>query len=127
MGAEVKKYLNAIAEAFETMGVSWQKFAEGRTAEGIEAVYWGLRSITDSVMPDAIKDNEVYDTVIAALDLVLGNLSKHILEYERHILESNVCWRTEQGRDRQRPSEWPNRMLPRSGRIVPSRPQRDDP
>jgi hypothetical protein len=110
-GAEVKKYLNAIAEAFETMGVSWQKFAEGRTAEGIEAVYWGLRSITDSVMPDAIKDNEVYDTVIAALDLVLGNLSKHILEYERHILESNVCWRTEQGRDRQRPSECPDKYV----------------
>lgn len=96
---EVNKYLGAVVEAFETMGVSWAEFAAGRTVEGIEAIYWGLRSITDSIMPDSIKNNEVYNTIISALDLVLGNLSKHILEYERRILESNVCWRTEKNRD----------------------------
>eukprot|EP00929_Paragymnodinium_shiwhaense_P003696 TRINITY_DN1042_c1_g2_i1.p1 TRINITY_DN1042_c1_g2~~TRINITY_DN1042_c1_g2_i1.p1 ORF type:complete len:770 (+),score=130.45 TRINITY_DN1042_c1_g2_i1:76-2385(+) len=108
---EVNKYLNAVVEAFETMGLSWAEFAAGRTVEGIEAIYWGLRSITDSLMPDSIKNNEVYNTIIGALDLVLGNLSKHILEYERRILESNVCWRTEKNRERQRPSQCPDRYV----------------
>eukprot|EP00929_Paragymnodinium_shiwhaense_P046608 TRINITY_DN23728_c0_g1_i2.p1 TRINITY_DN23728_c0_g1~~TRINITY_DN23728_c0_g1_i2.p1 ORF type:complete len:484 (+),score=90.63 TRINITY_DN23728_c0_g1_i2:76-1527(+) len=108
---EVNKYLNAVVEAFETMGVSWAEFAAGRTVEGIEAIYWGLRSITDSIMPDSIKNNEVYNTIIGALDLVLGNLSKHILEYERRILESNVCWRTEKNRERQRPSQCPDGFI----------------
>merc|ERR1712048_379078 len=47
-------------------------------------------------------------TVIGTLDFVLGNLSQHVLEYERLILESSVCWRTEKSRGRVRPSICPS-------------------
>merc|ERR1712232_1099261 len=56
---EVNKYLNAVSEAFETMGTSWAEFAAGNTVGGIEAIYWGLRDITDSLMPSSIKDNVI--------------------------------------------------------------------
>merc|ERR1712048_230773 len=47
-------------------------------------------------------------TVIGTLDFVIGNLSQHVLEYERLILESNVCWRTEKSRGRVRPAICPS-------------------
>eukprot|EP00929_Paragymnodinium_shiwhaense_P104671 TRINITY_DN6929_c0_g1_i1.p1 TRINITY_DN6929_c0_g1~~TRINITY_DN6929_c0_g1_i1.p1 ORF type:complete len:764 (-),score=122.55 TRINITY_DN6929_c0_g1_i1:485-2776(-) len=104
---EVEKYLNAVSEAFDTMGISWDEFANGRIVDGIEAVYWGLRGITDGLMPEVLKDNEIYQTIIGTLDVVLGNLTKTVLSYERHILESSVCWRTEKMRHKNRPSKCP--------------------
>jgi len=102
-GSEVVKYLSAVNQAFVTLGESWDAFAEGKTVDGIESIYWGLRSITDGLMPDILKDNEIYNTIIGTLDFVIGNLSTHVLEYERRIMESNVCWRTERNRESQRP------------------------
>jgi hypothetical protein len=105
VGMEVRKYLDVVVESFDTMSTSWDEFSKGNTVDGIEAIYWGLRTITSSFIPDVLKDNEVYNTIIGTLDFVLGNLSTHVLEYERRIMESKVCWRTEKRRGEQRPSE----------------------
>jgi len=102
-GKEVLKYLDALTDAMEAMGTSWDAFAKGQTVPGIEAVYWSLRNITNDLMPAAIKDNKVYDTIIGTLDGVIGQLSKNVLEYERRIIESTCCWRLSKPRPRQRP------------------------
>jgi len=65
--------------------------------------------MTDGLLPDRFKDDPLYNTIIGTLDFVLGNLSTHILEYERLIMESNVCWRTEKNRDSQRPMYCPEK------------------
>eukprot|EP00927_Polykrikos_kofoidii_P030890 TRINITY_DN26571_c0_g1_i1.p1 TRINITY_DN26571_c0_g1~~TRINITY_DN26571_c0_g1_i1.p1 ORF type:complete len:591 (+),score=70.19 TRINITY_DN26571_c0_g1_i1:105-1877(+) len=108
---EVSKYLNAVQEALETMGTSWDEFAKGNTVKGIEAVYWGLRSITDGLMPDSVKADGIYKAVIGTLDNIIGNLSKTVLSYERHIMESSVCWRFEKSRERERPTVCPTRYV----------------
>jgi hypothetical protein len=105
---EVRKYLDAIVEALETMGASWDDFANGKTADGIETIYLGLKDITDDLIPDAWKNNTIYVSVVSVLDTVLGNLSQHVLEYERRIMEANVCWRAEESRERQRPEICPD-------------------
>jgi hypothetical protein len=102
-GMELRKYLDAISEAFETLGSSWDDFAKGRTVEGIETIYLGLKGVTDYLIPDAWKNNTIYVAITATLDTVLGNLSQHVLEYERRIMESNVCWRAEESREWVRP------------------------
>jgi hypothetical protein len=99
-GTEVQKYLDAVSETFQVMGQSWDDFTEGQTAEGIESIYLGLRGIFDGLAPEAWKNNTIYTAVISSLDTILGKLSKHVLEYERHILESKVCWRAQKNRNR---------------------------
>jgi hypothetical protein len=106
-GTELRKYLSAVSEAFEAVGSSWDEFARGRTAEGIETLYLGLKGIADDLIPDAWKNNTVYVVVATTLDTVLGNLSQHVFEYERQLMESTVCWRTEQHRERMRPEVCP--------------------
>jgi len=108
---EVMKYLRAVVETLDAMGSSWDEFSKGNTVEGIEAIYWGLRGVTDSVMPDELRNDEVYNTIIGTLDFVLGNLSHHVLEYERLIMESSVCWRTEKMRGRERPPVCPENYV----------------
>merc|ERR1712232_1267823 len=51
--------------------------------------------------------NTIYVAVAATLDTVLGNLSQHVLEYERRIMEANVCWRAEKHREKMRPEVCP--------------------
>jgi hypothetical protein len=97
---EVEKYLGTVVETLEIMSLSWDDFAEGRTAEGIEDIYNGLKEIFEGFAPQDWKDNAIYDTLIGSLDTILGQLSKHVLEYERRILESKVCWRAEKNRER---------------------------
>merc|ERR1712232_1179599 len=92
-----------MGEAFDAMGTSWDAFANGRPAEGIETIYLGLKGVTDGLVPDAWKNNTIYVFVAATVDTVLGNLSQHVLEYERRIMEANVCWRTEESRGKIRP------------------------
>jgi len=106
-GTELRKYLSAVSDAFEAVGSSWDDFARGRTAEGIETLYLGLKGIADDLIPDAWKNNTIYVVVATTLDTVLGNLSQHVLEYERRLMEATVCWRTEQHRERMRPEVCP--------------------
>lgn len=108
---EVNKYLDAIADTFDAMGSSWGDFADGKAVDGVESLYWGLRSVTDALVPDDVKNNEAYDTIVQTLDVVLGSLSKTVLEYERRIMEASVCWRVEEKRDKERPTICPDNYV----------------
>jgi len=108
---EINKYLDSFADMVDAMGASWGDFTDGKTVDGVESIYWGLRSVTDSLLPDSVKSEEAYDTIVSGLDLVLGSLSKHVLEYERLIMESSVCWRVEKSRERKRPEVCPNEYV----------------
>eukprot|EP00928_Gymnodinium_smaydae_P052149 TRINITY_DN3591_c0_g2_i1.p1 TRINITY_DN3591_c0_g2~~TRINITY_DN3591_c0_g2_i1.p1 ORF type:complete len:486 (-),score=97.14 TRINITY_DN3591_c0_g2_i1:408-1865(-) len=107
-GAQIVTYLGAVEDAFEAIGLSWDEFAKGNTVGGIEAAYAGLRSTADSLLSDALKNDTTIKAVIGTLDNIFGNLSKTVLEFERRIMESNVCWRVERNRERQRPQICPN-------------------
>eukprot|EP00928_Gymnodinium_smaydae_P052148 TRINITY_DN3591_c0_g1_i1.p1 TRINITY_DN3591_c0_g1~~TRINITY_DN3591_c0_g1_i1.p1 ORF type:complete len:680 (-),score=120.49 TRINITY_DN3591_c0_g1_i1:453-2378(-) len=106
--AQIVTYLGAIEDAFESIGQSWDEFAKGNAVGGIQAAYAGLRNTANSMLSDALKNDETIQAVIGTLDNVFGNLSKTVLEFERRIMESNVCWRVETNRERERPQICPN-------------------
>lgn len=89
----------------DAAGESWDAFARGETVEGIESAYKGLRIALDAVMPMHIRTDNIYNSIITTLDSVVGNLSETVLAYERRILESQVCWRKVDHREKQRPQK----------------------
>jgi len=104
---EMGGLLDGLVEIFEAMELSWDEFTKGNTVQGIEVVYWSLQSVSLRFMPSSPLNDKVHLDVVQSLDKVLGNLSKAVLEHERRVMESAVCWRTEQNRARQRPEKCP--------------------
>jgi hypothetical protein len=102
-GDEVTKYLNAISEAFEAIGDGWGEFFLGNTIQGIEGMYGGLKLVAQSILPADVQNSEAFDNFVGKMDDVVSMLTNTVLDYERRILEANVCWRSEHSRIRQRP------------------------
>jgi len=100
---ELGKYLDAVGDVMTAIGSSWEEFESGELTEGIELLYFGLRNATDPLIPDSIND-ETYETVVGTLDNVIGGLSETVMDYKQRILESSVCWRHLQPREKKRPS-----------------------
>lgn len=50
-----------------------------------------------------MQSSEALDRFINSMDSVVSMVSQTVLEYERRILEANVCWRSSNDRPRQRP------------------------
>eukprot|EP00928_Gymnodinium_smaydae_P080042 TRINITY_DN63842_c0_g1_i1.p1 TRINITY_DN63842_c0_g1~~TRINITY_DN63842_c0_g1_i1.p1 ORF type:complete len:647 (+),score=91.34 TRINITY_DN63842_c0_g1_i1:69-1943(+) len=105
---QIARYLGAVEDAFESVGASWDEFAKGNTIDGVAAVYAGLRRTTAGLLPASLKNDATISAVVGSLDVVVGDLSKTVLEYERRIMESNVCWRAEKSRERERPQLCPS-------------------
>jgi len=102
-GVEVMKYLDAITDALQYVSDSWESFHRGDTVSGIESVYFGLRNITDDLIPMQWRNSTTYKLIVGAVDSVISKLSNNVLEYERRILESSCCWRRFKKRERSRP------------------------
>jgi hypothetical protein len=104
---EVIKYVDAVADVLGALGTSWAGFENGQEAQAIEDLYAGLRAALDNVLPANLKNDETYKLIIGTLDGVIFNLSETVLEFQRQIVESRVCWKTQRSRDRTRPSVCP--------------------
>jgi hypothetical protein len=101
---EEAKYFTALEDLFAGIGESWDEFTAGNTVKAVEVVWGALKTSVDDVVPQEWADDETYALVMGTVDLVIGNLSHHVLEYKRRILNSKVCYKRSQHRERARPS-----------------------
>lgn len=92
-GTSVAKVFRAVNDAFEGLGAAWQSFTRGETAEGIEALFFGLGNSSRALLPTGLGNSDAFKTVVGTLDGVVSNLTANVLEYKRRILESSVCWK----------------------------------
>lgn len=104
MGEQLATFLGAVSDAFGGVGAGIVAFSTGDTAAAVESIYSGLRDATNDLVPASLQGDTTYQAVVAVLDGTLGSLSRHIVQYQQQVANSNVCWRGSTGRDRERPS-----------------------
>lgn len=111
VGVEVAKYMGALEDAVEGFDEAMEAFAAGNTTAAVSAVYSGIRSAASGLLPEGVQQDETFQAVAGALDTVFQDLSKTVLEYRKHLLESKVCWKGWAGRERKRPNQCPDHMF----------------
>merc|ERR1719262_67675 len=104
---EVAKYVDAVSDLLGAVGSSWSGFESGQEAQAIEDLYFALRSVLDTVLPEELRNDETYNLVIGTLDAVIFNLSETVLDFQRQIVEGAVCWKIQEARQKKRPSVCP--------------------
>merc|ERR1719333_1114811 len=63
------------------------------------------------MIPEAIRNDETYKTIVGALDAAVGDLSQTVLSYQKHMVEGAVCWKVQGARLRKRPHICPEGHL----------------
>jgi len=101
---EEAKYFTALEDLLAGIGESWDEFTAGNTVKAVEVVWGALKTSVDDLVPEEWADDDTYALVMGTVDRVIGNLSHHVLEYKRRILNSKVCYKRSQHRERARPS-----------------------
>jgi hypothetical protein len=104
---EVAKFLSALEDALQGFDDAMESFAEGSTADAVQSVYSGIRLAADALLPSSVQSSATYGAVVEGLDPVFGDLGATMLEYQRRLVESNVCWKDFVRRERSRPSGCP--------------------
>jgi hypothetical protein len=104
LGKEISRYIDGLKDAFASVGEALVLFEDGDTVGGIEAVYFGLRNATEEVVPESLRGEEVYSTVVGTLDSVVGGLSENLLDYKKRLAGKEVCKKRTQSRRKARPS-----------------------
>merc|ERR1712157_691916 len=79
LAKDMSRYLDSLNAAFASLGEAIRQFEDGDTLGGVEAVYFGLRNATESLLPLSVTDNAVCSTIVGTLDGIVGDLSKDIL------------------------------------------------
>jgi len=103
LGDWITAYLGALADAFDGVGDGIQAFEQQNETLAIESVYKGVEAAARGIVPQGAQNGSMFETIVAVLDPVIGQLSKHVLEYKKLVAESSVCWRGYASRARQRP------------------------
>lgn len=104
IGKEIFLYLSSLQETTASWSEAIVDFENGDTAAGIEDIYFGIRGATEPWVPPQLQTDDTYNVIIGTADIVMGSLSRNVLEYRQRKLESKVCWKTSQRRDRTRPA-----------------------
>mmetsp|Transcript_81780 Transcript_81780/g.243917 ORF Transcript_81780/g.243917 Transcript_81780/m.243917 type:complete len:627 (-) Transcript_81780:52-1932(-) len=100
---QLATYIGAVSDVFDGVGAGVVAFAAGDAPGAVESIYKGLRDATNDLVPDSLQGDATYQAVVAVLDSTLGSLSRHVVEFQQQLSNSNVCWRGSVGRDRERP------------------------
>mmetsp|Transcript_31206 Transcript_31206/g.56605 ORF Transcript_31206/g.56605 Transcript_31206/m.56605 type:complete len:507 (-) Transcript_31206:284-1804(-) len=108
LAPEISGYLEALNKAFASVGDVIIEFENGDILAGVGEVYFGLRNATEHIIPENIRNDATYTTIIGLLDIVVGGISQDILDYKRRIMESNTCWKVAQSRSRRLPKHCPS-------------------
>jgi len=107
VGEQVTKYLGALEDAMEGLDQGLENFAAGDTVSAVQDVYAGLKLASAGLLPQDVQDDNTFKTVIGALDLVFKDLSETVLQFKQQLLDSNVCWKVWEARERRRPKQCP--------------------
>lgn len=108
LGKTISRYLDSLNKAFVSVGEAIRQFEDGDTLSSLETVYFGLRNATDSLMPELVENNAMYNSIVNTLDGIVGGISKDVLEYKRRIAESSACWKVSRSRERRMPKICPD-------------------
>jgi len=108
VSTEVAKYMGALEDALDGFDEAMEAFAAGNTTAAAAAVYSGIRSAASGLLPEGLRDDETFKAVAGALDIVFEDLSRSVLTFQQHLLQSAVCWKDWVGRDRKRPDQCPS-------------------
>jgi hypothetical protein len=104
VGRDISHYLTGLSDAFASVGEGLVAFEDGNAVAGIEAVYYGLRNASETVVPKDLRDEEVYSTIVGTLDNVVSGLSENILDYKNRLAGKEVCKKRTQSRRKTQPS-----------------------
>jgi len=110
VGAEVAKYIGALEDAVGGFDDAMEAFAAGNTTGAVAAVYSGIRLAAMGLLPEEAQRDESYAAVVGVLDTVFQDLSKTVLMYRQHLLQSKVCWKASTAREHRRPDQCPDHM-----------------
>lgn len=101
---QLATYIGAVSDVFDGFGAGVVAFAAGDTPGAVESIYAGLRDATNDLVPASLQADATYQAVIGVLDGTLGSFSRHVVQYQQQVANSNVCWRGSVRRGRERPS-----------------------
>jgi len=108
---EIVRYVDAVGDILNAVGSSWIGFESGKEVQAIEDLYSGIRAAVEQMIPEAIRNDETYKTIVGALDAAVGDLSQTVLSYQKHMVEGAVCWKVQGARLRKRPHICPEGHL----------------
>jgi len=108
---EVVKYVDAVGDIFNAVGVSWVGFESGREVEAIEGLYFGIRAAVEQMVPEDIRNDDTFKLVIGTLDAVVADLSNTVMAFQKQMVEAAVCWKIQGSRQRKRPDVCPDGYL----------------
>jgi len=100
----VDRFIGSIVDLVDGIGDGLEAFEQGDAVASVELIYRGVKAAADDLVPEDFKNDDTYRTMVEVLDGSIGSLSKHVLEFRKRVLESNVCWRGYADRPRQRPA-----------------------
>eukprot|EP00929_Paragymnodinium_shiwhaense_P092159 TRINITY_DN5202_c0_g1_i2.p1 TRINITY_DN5202_c0_g1~~TRINITY_DN5202_c0_g1_i2.p1 ORF type:complete len:549 (+),score=194.03 TRINITY_DN5202_c0_g1_i2:61-1707(+) len=117
----VEKYVDTIINTLESILSAWHAINRHEPLEALDAIYFGVRNITDSIMTDVGQQaNEIYKIVTQALDTVMSNLSQTIMNYKNLLEEANTCFKHQTQRERQPTSTEDGTCPDNYERIIPN-------
>lgn len=96
---EVVNYFKTINDVTDGVVDAWQAFVDGNAVGGLESTYDAIKLGLDAVLPDEIKNNEVYSTIMETLETQISNLNDYVLSFKRKLMEAKMCWRDERVRN----------------------------
>merc|ERR1719401_809792 len=105
--AVIGKYLDGVVKMFTGFSKGWDLLDESFQADGVVAIYDGVSEGLNLVLPDSVKNDETYLTVMGVLDEVVGDLSENVAMFKKRLTENKACWRKKMPRENQRASSCP--------------------
>jgi len=101
---EVVPFLNAIDGMVQGMDGGWKLYLDGNIESAVGAFWKATHNAVDSLLPEELRTHETYQLVTGMADHVIGDLTKHVVDYKKAINEAEVCYKRRIQRGRARPS-----------------------
>jgi hypothetical protein len=98
----IGKYLEGVVKMFTGFSAGWNLLEENFQVDGVVAIYDGLRDGLTLVLPDNMKKDETYLTVMGFLDEVVADLSENVAMFKKRLTENKACWRKKENRENQK-------------------------
>jgi len=105
--AEVAKFIGALEDAVQGFDEGMVEFTSGNTTSAVRTIYQGVRIAASLLLPAELQEDASFGAVAGALDVVFGNLSSIVLQYQQQLLKSKTCWKSLAPREHRRPDTCP--------------------